>query len=105
MIALSVSYGRNRAYLAQASAEIAAVQKVPPVPAAASLERLLPRLDAIHAVVDSADRYRGDTTWAMRWGLYQGGSVGNSARDAYMRELDGMLLPRVAARIKARLVE
>ena len=33
-----------------------------------------------------------DTTWAMRWGLYQGGSIGNSARDAYVRELDGMLL-------------
>ena len=59
----------------------------------------------IRAVVDSADRYRADTPWAMRWGLYQGGSIGNSARDAYVRELDGMLLPRVAARIKARLVE
>ena len=41
----------------------------------------------------------------MRWGLYQGGSVGNSARDAYLRELDSILLPRFAARVKQHLVE
>ena len=53
----------------------------------------------------SANRYRDDTPWAMRWGLYQGDSIGNAARDAYVRELDGTLLPRVAARIEERLVE
>ena len=37
------------------------------------------------------------TPWAMRWGLYQGRSIGNAARDAYVRELDGALLPQVAA--------
>ena len=41
----------------------------------------------------------------MRWGLYQGESIGDSARDAYVRELDGMLLPRVAARFRQRLQE
>ena len=54
---------------------------------------------------DSANRYRDDTPWAMRWGLYQGGSVGNAARDAYLRELDSIVLPRFAARIKQRLIE
>jgi type VI secretion system protein ImpL len=102
---MTVSYSRNRAYLAQSAADIAAVHQVPPVVAAASLERLLPRLDAVRAVVDSADRYRSDTPWLMRWGLFQGGSVGAAARDAYVRELDGMLLPRVAARIRARMIE
>ena len=81
------------------------VRQLPPVAATASLDRVLPRLDAIRAVVDSADRYRNDTSWTMRWGLYQGGSVGASARDAYLRELDSTLLPRVAARIRARMVE
>ena len=41
----------------------------------------------------------------MRWGLYQGASLGNAARDAYVRELDGALLPRWPARIEARLIE
>jgi type VI secretion system protein ImpL len=102
---LSVSYGRNRAYLAQAATDVAAVNQLPPVPPNATPEQLLQRLNAIRAVVDSADQYRSQTTWAMRWGLYQGGSVGTSARDAYVRELDGMLLPRVATRLRARLIE
>ena len=41
----------------------------------------------------------------MRWGLYQGNSIGNSASDAYVRELDGSLLPFVAARFRQRLVQ
>ena len=105
VVLLSVSYGRNRAFIAQTGANIAALQRVPPVPATASVEALVPRLDAVHAVVAAADNYRADTPWVIRWGLYQGESIGDSARDAYVRELDGMLLPRVAARFKQRLQE
>ena len=65
---------------------------------------LLPQLDAVRAVSDSANRYRDSTPWGMRWGLYQGDAVGNAARDAYLRELDGIVLPRFAARIKQHLV-
>jgi type VI secretion system protein ImpL len=105
VIALSVSYGRNRAYVAQIASALAKLRQVPSVEAGASLEALLPRLDGTRAVVDAADRYRGHTPLAMRWGLYQGRSIGNAARDAYVRELDGTLLPRVAARIEKRLTE
>ena len=105
VVLLSVSYGRNRAFIAQTEANIAALQRVPPVPATASVEALVPRLDVVHAVVAAADNYRADTPWVIRWGLYQGESIGDSARDAYVRELDGMLLPRVAARFKQRLQE
>ncbi len=41
----------------------------------------------------------------MRWGLYEGRSLGNAARDAYVRELDSILLPRFAAQIQSRLVK
>jgi type VI secretion system protein ImpL len=105
IIALSVSYRRNQAFIAEVAADLAQVRAVPAIAPEAPLEALLPRLDAIRAVVDSTDRYRTDTPWAMRWGLSQGGSVGNSARDAYLRELDGILLPRFALRVKERLVE
>ena len=105
LIALSVSYARNRAYVEQVAADLATLREVPPVAQTASLEMALPRLDAVRAVSDSAGRYRDDTPVAMRWGLYQGSSLGNAARDAYVRELDGVLLPRVAARFKQRLVE
>ena len=105
VVAFSVSYSRNRAYVEQVAADLSALRDVPRVAPSASLEMALPRLDAVRAVSDSAARYREDTPFAMRWGLYQGSAVGNAARDAYVRELDAVLLPRVAARFKQRLVE
>jgi type VI secretion system protein ImpL len=105
VIVLSVSYSRNKAYVEQVAADVATLKLAPPVPAAASLEAMLPRLDAVRAVADSANRYEEDTPFAMRWGLYQGGSLGHAARDAYVRELDGALLPRVAGRMRQRLID
>jgi type VI secretion system protein ImpL len=105
VIALSVSYNRNRTYVAATQGEIDKLADVPPHPQTALPEALLPRLDAIRAVVTSADRYRDRAPLAMHWGLYQGTSIGNAARDAYVRELDGVLLPRIAARFEKRLTE
>ena len=39
----------------------------------------------------------------MRLGLYQGKSAGNSARDAYLRELNALLTPLIAARLGEQL--
>ena len=78
---------------------------MPAVPPAASLEALLPRLDAVRAVVDSANRYRDDTPWAMRWGLYQGGSSAMPRATPTCASSTASLLPRFAARVKQRLVE
>jgi type VI secretion system protein ImpL len=105
VVLLSISYVRNRDYVTQVGADVARLGEVPPIGAAASLESVLPRLDATRAVSDSANRFRGGAPWGMRWGLFQGNALGNAARDAYMRELDGALLPQVAARIKERLVD
>jgi type VI secretion system protein ImpL len=105
IIGLSVSYATNRAYLDQVATDVATLRQVRPAAAGASLEGFLPYLDAVRAVSDSANRYRDDTPWGMRWGLYQGSSVGNSARDAYQRELDSIVLPRFAARVKQHLID
>jgi type VI secretion system protein ImpL len=105
VVVLTVSYSRNRAYVTEVGTEVARLREVPPVTRDAALQQLLPRLDAVRMVVDSAERYRNDTPWAMRWGLYQGNSLGNAARDAYERELDGALLLQLAVRIEQRLVE
>ena len=105
VVLLSISYVRNRDYIAQIATDVDKLTQVPPIGAAAALESILPRLDAVRAVSDSANRYASGAPWGMRWGLYQGNSLGNAAVDAYMRELDGALLPQVAARIKERLVD
>jgi len=104
LVALWVSYANNRDYLAEVSAELATLKRATPALPRASLEVLLPQLNAVRAVSDSANRYRDSTPWGMRWGLYQGNSIGNAARDAYLRELDGIVLPRFAARVKQHLV-
>jgi len=101
----SASYSANRTYLGEVAADVAALQRVPPAPAAAMSTGLLPRLDAVRAVSESANRYREHAPWIMRWGLFQGTSIGNAARDTYQRELDTLLLPRFEARVRQRLVE
>ncbi len=101
----TVSYTRNRSFLEQAAVDVAALKKLPPAPPSAPLEAVQPRLDALQALVDSVDQHRQATQWTMRWGLYQGRTIGDAAREAYVRELDGTLLPRVAVRIQNRLVE
>ena len=103
VITFSVSYGNNREYLNAVAADVATLRDVPPVNANTPEPQLLPRLNAVRAVYESTTRYEGDIPWSMRWGLYQGRSVGNSARDAYLRTLDSVLLPRIAARFRERL--
>ena len=105
VVALTVSYNRNREYLTQADADIAAFERTTAVTPASPLPLVLARLDAISAVVEAAKRYGETTSLFMRWGLHQGGAIGNSARDAYTRELDSILLPRLAAQVRARMVQ
>ncbi len=103
---LSVSYGRNRDYVQDAGRDVETLRAVPAVREATSAERIVPRLDAVRAVADSASRYdNAGAPWSMRWGLYQGRSIGNAARDAYMRELDSSLLPFVAGRMQQRMLD
>ncbi|HET7203752.1 MAG TPA: type VI secretion system membrane subunit TssM [Steroidobacteraceae bacterium] len=104
VIALSVSFGRNRAYLADVSNVLSRFGEVPAPHDTASLAEMAPRLDALRAVVTTAEQHRGHVPLRMRAGLFQGGAVGNAARDAYVRELNGRLLPGVAQGLKERLV-
>ncbi len=105
VMVLSVSYRRNSAYIADVERDVARLQAVPPARAASAVTTLLPRLDALRAVVDSANRYDANIPWGMRWGLYQGHSIGNAARDAYLLELDASMLPFLAGRIRQRVIQ
>ena len=102
---LYVSYSNNRAYLDQVANDVATLRRVRPPAARSSLEAFTPYLNAVRAVSDSANRYRDGAPWSMRAGLYQGNVMGNAARDAYKRELDSIVLPRFAARVRQRLID
>ena len=105
VIALTVSYNRNREFLTQAAADIEAFERTEAVTPASPLPLIVARFDPLRAIVEAADRYRETTSVFMRWGLYQGAAIGNSARDAYRQEVDSILLPRLASQIRARMVQ
>jgi len=103
VIALSVSYARNKSYLAEVSKSLTVLDAVPRPSPQQNLADIVPGLDALRSVVDSANRYRGRWVWTMRWGLFQGSSVGEGAHDAYERELNANLLPRIGSEFETRL--
>ncbi len=105
VILLSVSFRANRVYLAEVSASVDALDRAPRAVAGAPLAMMMPRLDAVREVSETANRHRDRAPWSMRWGLFQGTSVGNSARDAYASQLRNALLPFLVERIERRLTD
>ena len=105
VIWLTIAYNRNSDFLARIKKDVDAFEQTPAVNPTSPLEAIVARLDGIGAVLDSADRFRKSTSWFASWGLYEGRSIASSARDAYVRELDSVLLPRFSAEIRARLIQ
>lgn len=103
VIALSVSFSGNRSYLTDVSKSLDLLNSVPAPSVEQSLADIVPRLDALRGVAEAADRYRGHLAWTLRFGLFQGSAVGDAAREAYQRELNASLLPRIGGEFKARL--
>jgi type VI secretion system protein ImpL len=104
VILFSVSYARNRAYLADVSVMAEPLRSVPATLDDRPLVADLPRLDALENVLKKAREYEHSVPITMRWGLYQGRSLTNAADDAYVRELNARLLPAVAEHFHSRLV-
>ena len=104
VVLFTISYNLNATYVDKVADDVVALQKVPRIAAGATLDlaTLLPRLDRLADVANSANR---DASLWMRWGLYQGNALGGAARAAYSRELNGALLPTLVGRIQQRLVE
>jgi type VI secretion system protein ImpL len=102
ILALSVSYGRNRAFLNSVET---AIQPLEAFRSAGSGDLIadLPRLDTFREVLASADKHTEDVPLTMRMGLYQGRSVRNAAQDAYARELNDTLAPALAVQLQERM--
>jgi len=105
VVLLSVSFRSNRVYLAEVSASVDTFERTPRAATGAPLAMMMPRLDALRGVAETATRYRDGAPWSMRWGLFQGTAVGNSARDAYGSQLRNALLPFLVERLERRLAE
>jgi len=127
VLVLLVSYSRNKSYLSDVSASLDQLNAVTLPTAQLSLVEMVPGLDALYrdalheeaaqgedficdashrnacGIVDTAERYRGQLALSLRWGLFQGDAVGEEARGAYYRVLNGALLPKLGEQFRERL--
>jgi type VI secretion system protein ImpL len=104
-LGLLVSYSANASYsddVGRAAADLKSTD-LGAGTAGLPLETFLPRLDVLRAITDAAEKYKGHVPWRMRMGLYRGGSLGEAARDAYVRENNGVLPPFLSDRFEQEL--
>lgn len=104
-LAWSTSYTANRSYVdeVRTSLEDHRERATQPLPTSPDFLARLPRLDALQRVVKTATQHAGHVPWRMGFFLYQGNALGDAASDAYVRELNGVLLPAIAARMEQQL--
>ncbi|HMD75302.1 MAG TPA: type VI secretion system membrane subunit TssM [Steroidobacteraceae bacterium] len=103
VIGMTVSYSRNKAYLADVGASLDLLGTVAMPTPQQTLPQMLPGLEALRNVSETANAYRGQWALSRHWGLYQGEAVGDEAREAYQRELNGSLLPKIGDDFKTKL--
>jgi type VI secretion system protein ImpL len=101
---LIVSYNANASYIDEVATaakglEQAQVNGLGPLP----LDALIPELDGLRDLTATAEKYKGHVPWSMRVGLYRGNAIGESARDAYSRELNSVLVPVLRSRFEQAL--
>lgn len=101
-----ISYGNNNRYLAQTGENAEAVSKTIARydTNAADLGALLTLLGQVKGIGDTKEFPSNEPPLSYRYGLYQGDKVATASEAAYQRMLENGLLPFVAKRLEAQLV-
>jgi type VI secretion system protein ImpL len=68
------------------------------------LAAVVPALNTLRGIHGGYDERDAAIPVALSFGLYQGGKLGSAANDAYVRALNGLLLPRMLARIETQML-
>lgn len=103
--AWAASYSINRAYLSDVAdalkhyAELAAGEGNND----AAISTAGPRMDGMKQLLDVANRYAEGAPVGARFGLYQGEYIGLATKDAYAREVDSQLIPRIRVALERLL--
>lgn len=100
---LTVSYNANAGYVAEVGTAVDQLTETEVTRGDLSAERVLARLDSLRAVAEVARKHEADVPWSMRFGLYRGSALGSAARDAYIRELNGVLPGVLSTRLAQQL--
>jgi type VI secretion system protein ImpL len=106
LTAWTISYTRNRAYVARVDADVREVSKsVAALRGRTSPDvvALLPTLQAVRGLADASATAAERDTLSMRFGLYQGDKLAAASNAAYHRLLQDAFLPRLQSRIEELL--
>jgi type VI secretion system protein ImpL len=105
LIGLAVSYSANANYIDDVDAAAKDLKTLQAGAATRGLpyEAYLPWLDVLRVVAEAAERHNNDVPFRMRMGLYRGHALGEAARDAYSRELSGLLPGILSSRFEGEL--
>ncbi|MGA8054021.1 MAG: type VI secretion system membrane subunit TssM [Burkholderiales bacterium] len=106
IVAWTVSYTKNREYVAEVHERAGPVAKlVASVNAVQSSDvvALLPMLQAVKDLAAASGMPGGATPAGMGYGLYQGDKLGSASDNAYRRMLQDAFLPRLQLRIESLL--
>lgn len=101
------SYTANKGYLEEVGQGLTRYQELAASAAGerATLEQVLPKLDALRSLMDEAGQYNDSVPLHMRMWLFQGASMSESVEDAYRRELNETLGPTVMSILESRIRE
>ena len=104
----TVSYLANRDMISQAQAEAAAYdaeyrELASRPPGDTDLVAILPALHTLRTLRGGYEDRAASAPLTMTFGLWQGKKLSAAAMDAYNRGLNGLLLPRLLARLEAQM--
>jgi type VI secretion system protein ImpL len=105
LTAWTVSYSRNRAYIADVNQSLAVIDERIDALSPADRDPLavLPLLDAVRDIPSGYAERDEPVPVSMGLGLYQGDKLGSQANRAYRRMLNKVLLPRVILRLEDQM--
>ncbi len=104
--AWTVSYSRNKAYIAEVKERIQVVSKQVeelPVTQSVDVASLLPLFKSVHELTSTSTVNSDNAPLSMDLGLYQGDKLAAASNSAYQRLLQDAFLPRLALRIEHQL--
>ncbi|MGE0384782.1 MAG: type VI secretion system membrane subunit TssM [Gammaproteobacteria bacterium] len=103
--AWSTAFSRNQTYVARMDERVKAYEEASKeeVTSETRFDTLLARLDKLHETTDVYRGYTDEHPIAAELGLYQGRRLGGESESAYLRELNRLLAPRIAARIAEQI--
>jgi type VI secretion system protein ImpL len=106
-LAWITSYSANRGYLGEVDDALATYQQSAAIATGdrASIEQVLPRLDALRNTLDVAAQHEDSAPMHMRMWLYQGDKMQERVADAYLRELNTTIGPSVMSILESRIRE